>query len=827
MKCEYCNEEIQAGWKACPFCGKEIRQVIRCKNCDAELQTGWVLCPFCQTPVDQEFQQTNKSITDVSIGDVVRGNIHIDQSSKIEHHLHEAQDLTVKRTITVEGERCEICGTLVKEDYFTCPRCKRDYLCLDHRCKSPEFYNSHEYICSYCNKELINIKNTEDLINRNEWEKALLLLKATREVAIDSSVIDDKLQLVERKYNDHFPLIERAKNKDIFVACEENDIELVKYFLSTGININKHLLINEYTSKKELDNDIEERRSIYNEVNMVFDENDYLKTYRIPLNYAMLGNSVDVALYLLKNGADPCGDGEHCEFPFITAIKANAKECIEILLEQQLSNDYTSTGLDLITKHDNVELLELVIPYCSDTKELIQALSNSCSNNSIKCVEFLLSKNINPMAENKYGKTAMIEAIDNLNYEVCNIIVKRIDEKELFKSLKYISDVGMLIDEDDYEIDYDEALEKYHKIYLLLINSFENVNAKDSDDISILHYAVESHELDHVKCIVERGIDIDILSNGTTALNEAVDKARYDEEFFDDYYHIVKYLIEKGANPLTKGSDDDLCAVENGDWDDGDNLSLKIALEKSVHFDSYRELYGDKFNLELVYDKLILDDDDFNSTYSDNDSNQLKDNISEMARNKSIYEACYENNIELVQYYIDNGANLEIRDWDNKRGTPLIIAIKNNNLGVVELLIENNADVNTSVLMENGNFRRPMDVAISSNNIEAVKMLLSKGITDINNYLVQLAKEDNIDIFNIFIENGADINYVGCDRISVLAWAVLSDSYNITRLLLEKGVNTNTGGYSLLKIAKNNRNNEMIELLKSHGIKGKIRDWMP
>lgn len=45
-QCPSCHQAVQAGWKACPFCGTSLVKPT-CPNCSAEVQLTWKACPFC------------------------------------------------------------------------------------------------------------------------------------------------------------------------------------------------------------------------------------------------------------------------------------------------------------------------------------------------------------------------------------------------------------------------------------------------------------------------------------------------------------------------------------------------------------------------------------------------------------------------------------------------------------------------------------------------------------------------------------------------------------------------------------------------------------
>lgn len=43
--CPSCRRFVERGWKTCPFCQTQLRDV--CRQCDQLLSFNWVACPFC------------------------------------------------------------------------------------------------------------------------------------------------------------------------------------------------------------------------------------------------------------------------------------------------------------------------------------------------------------------------------------------------------------------------------------------------------------------------------------------------------------------------------------------------------------------------------------------------------------------------------------------------------------------------------------------------------------------------------------------------------------------------------------------------------------
>jgi RNA polymerase subunit RPABC4/transcription elongation factor Spt4 len=46
-RCPNCNNELQEGWKICPFCGNKLE--LKCHRCHQRVEEGWAVCPFCGT----------------------------------------------------------------------------------------------------------------------------------------------------------------------------------------------------------------------------------------------------------------------------------------------------------------------------------------------------------------------------------------------------------------------------------------------------------------------------------------------------------------------------------------------------------------------------------------------------------------------------------------------------------------------------------------------------------------------------------------------------------------------------------------------------------
>ena len=103
-----------------------------------------------------------------------------------------------------------------------------------------------------------------------------------------------------------------------------------------------------------------------------------------------------------------------------------------------------------------------------------------------------------------------------------------------------------------------------------------------------------------------------------------------------------------------------------------------------------------------------------------------------------IVNACYNGDLKYIREYISSGKNLNISD---KRNSPLLVAIQQNQIDVVKLLLENGADVNFS---PDKTFPT-LHMAVDSSNYQTFSCK-------------EKYKNPPTEIIELLIENGANIN---------------------------------------------------------------------
>ncbi|WP_342273365.1 ankyrin repeat domain-containing protein [Spiroplasma endosymbiont of Acasis viretata] len=293
-------------------------------------------------------------------------------------------------------------------------------------------------------------------------------------------------------------------------------------------------------------------------------------------------------------------------------------------------------------------------------------------------------------------------------------------------------------------------------------------NTKETTSIPTgfpLHYAVDNGYFEIAKLLLEKGADPNIKDVGGTPLQIAVSN-------FNNNIEIVKLLLENDAD----------INIQNKY---GNNTILDV-LFKNNKIEIIKEILIKKiindYNEKKYIDILLI----YFSKYNDilsfkwlNENFKIDSNIEDKETFCSpLYYAVNNNNIEIVKLLLENDA--DINEQDINGSTPLHWAIECNNIEIVKLLLENDADINEQDI----NGCAPLHWAIECNNIEIVKLLLEND-ADINAQEKSLATPlhlsiytNNFDMIKLLLEKGADLNIKDIGEFTTLN--VLLKKYNIS-----------------------------------------------
>ena len=174
------------------------------------------------------------------------------------------------------------------------------------------------------------------------------------------------------------------------------------------------------------------------------------------------------------------------------------------------------------------------------------------------------------------------------------------------------------------------------------------------------------------------------------------------------------------------------------------------------------------------------------------------------------------NDIGIVKEAINNGANLNYV-LDDYTDNPLDMAISSGNMDIVKLFLEKGANPNVQIFGNGLITSTPLLKAVAEQNLPMIKLLVEHG-ADINlschvyhqpdkkmtspliQTIVTTYTKDSMEIFQYLLQKGADINYVTAEGDTALIVAANGKGlspfkrdqlYKIAETLLLKGANKN------------------------------------
>ena len=209
-----------------------------------------------------------------------------------------------------------------------------------------------------------------------------------------------------------------------------------------------------------------------------------------------------------------------------------------------------------------------------------------------------------------------------------------------------------------------------------------------------------------------------------------------------------------------------------------------------------------------------------------------------------LHLAIVHDNYDILQILIENGANINEKYFND---TPILLAIKKNKPNIIKLLIEKGANLNEKddfgntplhfayinelfdrviLLIEQG-----ADIYIQNRDGSTIIDLIMEKEIDINNsYEISDDNEDkNIKIIDKLLEKGVNIDiHKKMNNLTLLLYiAIIDNLLNLTKLLIEKGVDINSLKYrdSFLNLAIINKSSGIAKLLIEKGANINIQNY--
>ncbi len=227
---------------------------------------------------------------------------------------------------------------------------------------------------------------------------------------------------------------------------------------------------------------------------------------------------------------------------------------------------------------------------------------------------------------------------------------------------------------------------------------------------------------------------------------------------------MIDYLIEKGADSTKVNFN-----LALSDYD-----LLKRYISYNPTFKDVRIDYRYIFDNDELFDFLI--------------ENGMPVSVegTDIGKCKLIIGATQYQNEYALKKVIKKGGNVNEKCTNSFDVTPLTIAIKNENIAIVKLLLASGADPNQTTFMR----KSSLSVAINTNNQALIDLIVETGV-DINSAFIKSVKDDNEVLVSYFIEKGADVNYSGFMGNTPLLYAIGNENYDLVNQLISKGADVN------------------------------------
>ena len=457
-------------------------------------------------------------------------------------------------------------------------------------------------------------------------------------------------------------------------------------------------------------------------------------------------------------------------------------EIIKYLIENNFIIDDNSLLISFL--NNNLEIFKYLIdnggnPFCHDKYILLKLIYDNNDNNNIEIINYL-NKNIEV-----FNYFLTVYSLDN-NIEMVHLIIKN-RKKEKFENNDSLincirnNNIELLI----FLINNNNKINKKYKIiikYLINTNNIETIkllldidNINSINNFKILKVCSKYGLIEIFNYLIEKGIKLNLypkillfaskysyIEIIKLLINNIESKEYYNDALINaikpNNLEIIKYLIEKGADINYDSSKILMKAIKLSD-----NNIIKYLIDNGGNIkanNNYILKYCCKYNKCDLFNYFnYYDIDDYlNMMIIAVDNNNI--DILKLLINNSNNKI---NNYEIIDYYL----------LLNK-------AIKYNNINIIKILIEY-IDINS----ENA-IQLLFELVYNNKNIEIIKLILEKGIIITNiykNLLFNSIKNNNIELFDYLFLKYGDFN-----SYNIILFLINNNKKDILEYILNKKI---------------------------------------
>ncbi|XP_057318326.1 uncharacterized protein LOC130663224 [Microplitis mediator] len=495
------------------------------------------------------------------------------------------------------------------------------------------------------------------------------------------------------------------------------------------------------------------------------------------------------------------------------AVKNQDRKLINYLLQNNvLVNTYTSKcepALFLAIRSGNVGLVETLIHH--------RAKINITYNNTTP-LHLAVEQNNYAIAEFLIKRRAEVNALTKQNRSILQIAIKKNNINLVKLLIENNADLNVVTK--NYETALILSIKRNNSyLFEILLDAGAEVN---SVNLPPLFVAVERKRYTMTKRLIERGADVNTIYNNQTALIIAVENG---------YMTIVELLIKNKADVNIE-----VAATKTA-------LSAAIMEGNFVIFKMLVDAIADLNPPSLLplHLAVLQDNYDFTEYLISSGANV---NSLDGRRQTPLHICVMKRNKKLINLLLKNNADVNVFDDDNL--SPLKIAVINGNEEIVELLLDkakitvkkslesllkiawNNStfkifellfDVGLKIYpVAAGKIVPPLHMAVIKNNFETLDGLINDGVDINDSFWEKTPFEIAVGrgckkMIELLVKNKANVNKK--NRENILQVAVKTDNFELMRILIDAGVDVNSG--SPLDQAIENDNYEIVKYLITNG----------
>ncbi|XP_044267748.1 uncharacterized protein LOC123013350 [Tribolium madens] len=503
-----------------------------------------------------------------------------------------------------------------------------------------------------------------------------------------------------------------------------------------------------------------------------------------PLVYSVLNKHLDVLKFLLENGAKV---GKNSKLLCIAA-RDDFPECIPILVQN---------GANVNTKNiDKVFPLHLAL---IASNSCVEVLLNNGANPNVKFLDNISALHVAAVKRDIFSTVLLTNYgadVNVVNSEGLTPLHILSDGDQTPEEFKNITNCENILDQYFVSYNYQDCIKE-------LISKNANPNLQNNNGATPLHYACKYRNAEIIELLIDGGADVNVQTDEKqTPLHIAIALGKM---------QVVDLLLKKGAVL-------DITDIYG-------NKPIDYALKAIAS--------QEMINLrEEELEKIRLLGANINSPVKPNGTTLL-------------HLACIEGNFKIVQYLIENNADIKQKTTDDG-ASPLSYACINNHKQIVSLLLKNNCNINTQT--KEGN--TVLHLSVLKGNKEIVEILLDFGIdVNIRNAYGVTALQLSLKLYTLIKNSSAETNlneiYSSTNNLShsasilqfselvkmllnqevvvdetILLEAVTSNDLDLVSLLVKRNQNLNFNNENLIETVMNAevKNEDLLNYLLENGL---------